>query len=318
MSAERLLIRRGKVSDYGADSQQRGVGLAVALAGLGAVAVAVAGTIAAGNLAGSVGGAEKVAGLAAWSFGLSSAAFATIKVGIAVILAGILVRLWTRVEAVKSSLPRLVGGQQAKPGPFGATSVDTPFGQATLSASTPGPLLIHRMARVMWAPSLAMGYMAVLAGLALSIIQSSRIGSDPELALRLSAWVPGVQFLGEGLVLGGIAFLLGSILASLRAGGGEVQEALGVPVKTLRMPLTAKLFVALMMAGVMVAMFQFVVYAVVSAFGDPSRAGAFFAWLGPLREAGLGFFLAGIVLALVTIGNVLGFQFSRIREIIRP
>lgn len=232
MSAERLLIRRRKVSDYGADSQQRGVGLAVALARLGAVAVAVTGTIAAGNLAGSVGGAEKVAGLAAWSFGLSSAAFATIKVGIAVILAGILVRLWTRVEAVKSSLPRLVGGQQAKPGPFGATSVDTPFGQATLSASTPGPLLIHRMARVMWAPSLAMGYMAVLAGLALSIIQSSRIGSDPELALRLSAWVPGVQFLGEGLVLGGIAFLLGSILASLRAGGGEVQEALGVPVKT--------------------------------------------------------------------------------------
>lgn len=174
------------------------------------------------------------------------------------------------------------------------------------------------MARVMWAPSLAMGYMAVLAGLALSIIQSSRIGSDPELALRLSAWVPGVQFLGEGLVLGGIAFLLGSILASLRAGGGEVQEALGVPVQTLRMPLTAKLFVALMMAGVMVAMFQFVVYAVVSTFGDPSRAEAFFAWLGPLREAGLGFILAGIVLALVTIGNVLGFQFSRIREIIRP
>jgi hypothetical protein len=39
------------------------------------------------------------------------------------------------------------------------------------------------------------------------------------------------------------------------------------------------------------------------------------AWLGPFREVGLGLLLAGIVLALATIANVLGFQFSRIRSI---
>jgi hypothetical protein len=42
----------------------------------------------------------------------------------------------------------------------------------------------------------------------------------------------------------------------------------------------------------------------------------YFGWLGPAREAGLGIILSGIVLALVTIGNVLGFQFSRIKDII--
>ena len=41
-----------------------------------------------------------------------------------------------------------------------------------------------------------------------------------------------------------------------------------------------------------------------------------FAWLGPLRELSLGLILSGIVLALVAIGDVLGFQFGRIKEII--
>jgi hypothetical protein len=59
---------------------------------------------------------------------------------------------------------------------------------------------------------------------------------------------------------------------------------------------------------------QFVLYLVVAA-GGPGPA-VWFAWLGPLREAGLGILLSGVVLALVTIGNVLGFQFSRITEII--
>ena len=43
---------------------------------------------------------------------------------------------------------------------------------------------------------------------------------------------------------------------------------------------------------------------------------AWFAWLGPLREIGLGLLLLSIVLALYTIGTVLGFQFNRMREIV--
>ena len=115
-------------------------------------------------------------------------------------------------------------------------------------------------------------------------------------------------------MLAGISFLLGTILSSLREGGGAVQESLGLTVKTLKMPVTAKAFVGLMMLGMMLAVLQFVLYLVVAAGVDNPTA--WFAWLGPLREFALGALLAGIVLALVTIGNVLGFQFDRIKEIV--
>jgi len=39
-------------------------------------------------------------------------------------------------------------------------------------------------------------------------------------------------------------------------------------------------------------------------------------WLGPFRELGLGLLLAGIILALATIVKALGFQFSRIGDIV--
>lgn len=311
---DRLLLRPSRAADYRSTSPPRKVGLGIAFVGLAASTVAFVNSLVAGNLAGRAGEAQTVARLGAWSFGLTSAAFGTIKLGIAVILMGILVRLWLRVESVKAALPDL------KPAGDGSRSllgeVDTPYGAATTTTTAPRPLFIHRMARVMWGPSLAMGYMAVVAGFILSLVESTAIGSDPKLAVTLSAWTEGIQFLGEGFVLAGISFLLGSILASLRAGGGEVQESLGVSVKTLRMPTTAKLFVALMMLGLTVEAFQFVVYVNVANVTDPIRLASYFAWLGPVREAGLGIILAGIVLALVTIGNVLGFQFSRIREII--
>lgn len=310
---DRLLLRPSRAADYRSRSPQRRVGLGIAFVGLAAATVAFINSLVAGNLAGR-GEAETVARLGAWSFGLTSTAFATIKLGIAVILMGILVRLWSRVESVKAALPDLKASGNGSASLLG--QVDTPYGAATVTTTVPRPLFIHKMARVMWGPSLAMGYMAVVVGFILSLVQSSAIGSDAKLAVTLSAWTEGIQFLGEGFVLSGISFLLGSILASLRAGGGEVQESLGVQVKTLRMPTTAKLFVALMMFGLMVEAFQFVVYVNVANVSDPIRLASYFAWLGPLREAGLGIILAGIVLALVTIGNVLGFQFSRIREIV--
>jgi hypothetical protein len=43
----------------------------------------------------------------AWTFGLSIFSFGMIKVEIAVILMGIVVRLWHRVDAIKTSLVRL-------------------------------------------------------------------------------------------------------------------------------------------------------------------------------------------------------------------
>jgi hypothetical protein len=165
----------------------------------------------------------------------------------------------------------------------------------------------------MWAPMLAMGVMLVYAGLLLSFAAAANVAADPALASSQQAWVQGVQFLGEGLLLSGISFLLGTILASLRSGGGEVQESLGLTVKTLKLPLTAKLFVGLMALGLMAAMVQFVLYIPAAYVDDPST---WFAFLGPLREFALGALLSGIVLALYTIGTVLGFQFERIKQII--
>ncbi len=136
-------------------------------------------------------------------------------------------------------------------------------------------------------------------------------------ATSQSAWVQGLQFPGEGFLLSGISFLLGTILGSLRKGGGEVQESVSVGVKTLDMPRTAKLFVGLMALGLMVEIFQFVAYAVVATFDDPASVATYFTWLGPVREAGLGILLSGIVLALATIAKALGFQFWRLAEIVR-
>jgi len=85
------------------------------------------------------------------------------------------------------------------------------------------------------------------------------------------------------------------------------------------MPATAKAFIGLMMIGLAAAVAQFVLYGVVavSLADDPAAFATWTSWLGPVREVALGVLLASIVLALATIGSVLGFQFNRLREIAR-
>ncbi len=281
---------------------------------LGLVGVTLAGVTLVVNLAAAADSASDPQGTAetlAWSFGLTTTAFATIKLAISGALVAILGALWQRVAAVQEALPALKPPADA-PGPAG--DVATTWGPAAETATVPAPLPVHRMARTMWAPMLAMGYAAVLVGLVLSFVWSSRVADGT--ATAVAAWTQGTQFLGEALVLAGISFLLGAILAALRDGGGQVQQALGLPVRTLQMPKTAKAFVALMMAGLMVGVAQFVLYGFAATADGAQSFAAWGAWLGPLREFSLGLLLAGIVLALVTIGNVLAFQFDRIRGIV--
>jgi len=315
MAVSLLDARLSPASAERTGSRARTIGLTLGFVGVALALVTLINAIAAGTLAGRTGEETTVARLLAWSFGLTTTAFGTLKLGIAVILVGILTRLWLRVDAVKEALPALKpanGGPAPEVGP-----TVTPYGRATVSTEAPEPLLIHRMARALWAPMLAMGAMAVLAGFILSwIVAADTIGDDPALASSQQAWVQGLQFLGEGFLLSGISFLLGTILGSLRKGGGEVQASVGVAVKTLAMPLTAKLFVGLMALGLMVQVFQFIAYVVVSTFDDPARVATAFTWLGPVREAGLGILLSGIVLALAAIAKALGFQFWRLSEIV--
>lgn len=314
-SASRFALRRAG-ADHRSKSGYRTVGFAIAILGLMLAAVSFIANIVLGGIVDDAGRELTVGRGLAWSFGLNTLAFAIVKIGIAVVLAGILVRLWMRVDSVKAALPALKGARAEGAAQLSPGTIDTPHGKASVSDGEPKPLFVHRMARAMWAPNLVMGGMLVIGGFVLSLIQSGQVASDPALAFDLGAWTQGLQFLGEGFLLSGIAFLLGTILGALRSGGGEVQESLGLRVKTLRMPLAAKVFVGLMMLGLMVEIAQFIGYIVLTTVDNPTSAASIAAWLGPFRELGLGLILAGIVLALATIAKALGFQFSRIREII--
>jgi hypothetical protein len=274
-----------------------------------AMAVAVIALIAANDLEGG-----NAAQLLAIAFGLQTTALVTIKVSIAAALIGILVRLWLRIESVKVALGVLQPDKHGAGPSLG--EVHTEYGEATVTKNVPDALPIHKMARTMWFPMIVMGPMFVIAGLVTSIVWANNVGTIT--GIDASGWTQGLQFLGEGLVLAGISFLLGSILGSLREGGAQVQKALGLNVITLKMPATAKAFVALMATGLMVSMVQFGLYVyTVTGLNAESLADVapWWAWMGPFRELGLALLLAGIVLALATIANVLGFQFSRIRSI---
>ena len=308
MSTRLEAIKRPAPSaDYRTPSKHRKVRFVLALIGLMITMVSFIANIVGANAGDRLDGAETLA----WSWGVNTFGFATIKFAIGVILIGIVYRLWIRVDSVKYSLAKL----RPHDNPVIQTGdVKTPWGVATQGATAPGLLPVHKMARRMWAPMLGMGFMAVLAGLVTSFVWSSKLADGTHQAAQ--AWTAGLQFLGEGFLLAGVAFLLGTILAGLREGGGEVQQSLGVTVRTLKMPVTAKLFVVLMMLGLMISVFQFVAYIVAAGVDGGLTFASWAAWLGPTREVGLGLILAGIVLVLVTIGNVLAFQFDRIREIV--
>jgi len=294
-------VRPKANEDYRTPSTPRRIGLGLAAAGLILTAVAfVASLVAAGAEATR---AETLP----WTFGLTTLGFGTVKLGIGVILWGILMKLWLRADAIKEALGKLVDVDRSNKAATGV--VKTPYGSASVDASAPKELPIHRMAKSMWKPMLAMGIMAVAIGFLISLAWASNGGIVPQ------AWTQGLQFLGEGMLLSGISFLLGTILWAIRTAGGEVQESLGVAVKTLKMPPSAKAFVALMMLGLMVSIAQFIGYLVVA--GGAVDTASWLAFLGPLRELGLGLILSGITLALVAIGNALGFQFGRVVELIK-
>ncbi|MGH3443398.1 MAG: hypothetical protein ACRDUY_15410 [Nitriliruptorales bacterium] len=294
-----------------ATSPQRAAGLALAGVGFVLVAVAaIANWTAAADLAG--GG---VTGTLAGAFAINTTGFGLAKLGIAVILVGIVIHLWHRANAVTAALPRLATPSDDPPTARG--DVKTDFGPATATATAPSPLFINKTARALWLPVLAMGVMALAIGFVVGLV-AANAEAGSESFRQLSAWAQGTLFLGEGLLLSGISFLLGAILAGLRDGGGQVQESLGLTVTTLKMPAAAKWLPGIMMVGMMAAIAQFVLYGVAAASaGDPASYAVWTTWLGPFRETALGVLLAGITLALFAISKVLGFQFSRIQQIVK-
>jgi hypothetical protein len=298
-----LVGRPSAKANWRSRSGYQTAGLAVAVLGLTAVmAASIADFTAVHNLRPDT---------LAWSFGLNFLGFNVIMMGIAVLLMGIIVRLWMRVDSVKAALADLKADAE---GELTRTSgeIDTPYGRADITARAPKPLWIHTLAEYMWTPLVVMGPMLVAGGLALSIVQANEPAGTSTFS-HLGAASAATTFLGEALMLSGISFMLGTILSALRKGGGEVQEESGVPVQTLKVPYTVWAFVGLMVVGLMGAMATAALFLVTTGSGD------YASWSAWLPEAGLfslGALLSGIVLALYSIGDVLGFQFSRIRDLI--
>lgn len=171
------------------------------------------------------------------------------------------------------------------------------------------------LARRMWRPMLAMGGMAVAAGVVVGVIQANL--DNPLHVGQLAAWNPGVLFLGIGLLLSAVTFLLATILGELRDGGTSVQRALGAKELILKRPLTGKLFPVAMMMGLMTLITGAVIGFAQAGMlaSDPAGAADVAAWVGPLRFGGLALLFTGVSLALATIVRALRFQAGRIQQI---
>ena len=218
---------------------------------------------------------------------------------------------------------------------------------------------MQAMASKMWIPFIAMGFMVVLAAFIYGLVNASitsdyfdaskevreaaaagsNLATDKGFIESTKAWLPSLKFLGMGMILSGVTFLLATILGALRTGGGRVQEALGVPVRTMQPPMTAKLFPMVMMMGMMILIASLAV-GVVLAFisydywnhsianelntavagsgllDDLQTVNTVQAWLAPLKFVGIALVLTGIGLALATIIRALRWQSNRLWDII--
>lgn len=171
------------------------------------------------------------------------------------------------------------------------------------------------MARKMWRPMLAMGLMAIVAGIVSGAIEAS--ATKPIHVAQIAAWNPGLLFLGVGFLLSAVTFVLATILGELRDGGSRVQVSLGERALILKRPWTGYAFPMAMMMGLMILIAAFVLGFVQAARIDdrPGSAADIGIWVAPLRFAGVALVFTGIALALATIVRALRFQADRITQI---
>ena len=182
----RTVLRPSTTADYHSKSSPARVGVVLAVVGIMVAMAALAGSVINANLVATDSSTIDILENAAWTFGVATAALAILKVGIALILVGIVRRLWVRVESVKVGLSKLVSDVPNK-AEISSPRISTPYGTATYRERAPRPLLIHRMAYTMWAPMLLMGAMVTAAGLGLSLAEAANASGDRGNFLTLSA-----------------------------------------------------------------------------------------------------------------------------------
>ncbi len=197
--------------------------------------------------------------------------------------------------------------------------------------------------RLQW-PMLAMGAVAVMAGLILGIaggvnlgdfFSPSGVADDLGRGEALGQLSGGFIFLGMGLILGAVASALVNIVRTLRDAGRDVQTSLDAKPLQLVKPWSGKATAPVMVMGIMIEMVTLVMGIVLAtsiggvdpaAIVDPSIASvgdladigmtrAVSTWLPALRILGLSMIVMSIILALTTIRKVIRFQGDRITEI---
>jgi hypothetical protein len=189
---------------------------------------------------------------------------------------------------------------------------------------SPGYNLPQKVGRLLWLPMFAMAAMAFPAALIVGAVRASKTSdhASPDTIMTLQHVTAGLMFIGFAAVFAAISFAIARILGQFRKGGGDVQEAAGRSVQTLKMPLTAKAFLAIMMIAMMTLLAAVVLHFVFAAqvHDNPASlklAEDRFVVLEGIRRVGVAMYLFAITLGLATIIRVLRFQAVRIRELAR-
>lgn len=197
-----------------------------------------------------------------------------------------------------------------------STSFDKKSSTSSLGYSMP-----HKMGRALWAPMWLMALMAFAVGFVLAIARASIIadfGTADLGAQRLNHLVPAFMFIGFAAVFAAVSFAVARILGAFRKGGGDMQESIGDGVETLKMPITARIFIATMMMGMMLIVLMVVLHFVAAGNAGTWATESLESWARSLegfRRLGVAMYLFGIAFGLGTIITVLRFQSIRIREL---
>ncbi len=174
----------------------------------------------------------------------------------------------------------------------------------------------------LWLPMFAMSLMGFAGGIIVAVIRAAELSdngvSDTSEALKhLGA---AFMFIGFAAVFAAISFAIARILGVFRSGGSEVQETVGTTVHTLKMPVSAKVFLGGMMMAMMLILIPVILHFVFAADVSDTLASIEeseerFIVLEGIRRIGVALYLLAIAFGLATIIKVLRFQAIRIREL---
>ena len=186
-----------------------------------------------------------------------------------------------------------------------------------------GRNLPQRIGRALWLPMWLTAFGFFTVGFVIGVIRADEIadGGGADTIAQLQHVGAGFQFLGFAALFAAISFAIAKILGEFRKGGGEVQEATGRVVQTLKMPLTAKLFLATMAMAMMAIVIASILHFIFAADIDATAASLEdseqrFLVLEGIRRGGIAVYLIAFLLGLATIIQVLRFQAVRIRQLV--